>query len=127
MKITVLTHLESEGDKTPDVVVGQVADALRQNKHRVSVLGVHGDLGKLGSGLRRRKPELVFNLMETFGTSQLGAVGVVGVLDLLGVPYTGGGPGEFYVQEDKALTKKLLAFDKVLYPDFAVFSKNADL
>ena len=79
------------------------------------------------AGLRRRKPDLVFNLMETFGDTQLGAVGVAGLLDLLGLPYTGGGPGEIYIQEDKALTKKLLAFDGIRYPEYAVFSPDADL
>jgi D-alanine-D-alanine ligase len=127
MRITVLTHLEREGHRTYDVVVGQVARALRHHKHRVSVLGIHGDIKKLLVGLARRKPELMFNLMETFGDTDLGAVGLAGVLDLLRVPYTGSGPGELYLQEDKALTKKLLAFDGIPYPDFAVFSKDADL
>jgi D-alanine-D-alanine ligase len=127
MNITVLTHLEKEGDKTLDVVVDQVAKALKQNKHKVSVLGVHGDVTKLRTGLLRRKPDLVFNLMETFGDGQLGAVGLVGFLDLLGLPYTGGGPGEYYIQEDKALAKKLLAFEGVKYPKYAVFSQDADL
>src|SRR5207302_6572185 len=107
--------------------VRQVARALRRGGHRPSLLGVHGDARKLIGGVRRRKPDLVFNLMETFGDNQLGAVGVVGLLDLLGIAYTGGGPGEFYLQEDKALTKKLLAFDGIAYPDFAVFSRDADL
>jgi D-alanine-D-alanine ligase len=127
MKITVLTHLEREGAAEHDVVVDQVAAALKKGGHRASVLGVHGDLGRLATGLRRRKPDLVFNLMETFGDSQLGAVGVAGLLDLLGLPYTGGGPGEFYVQEDKALTKKLLAFDHIRYPEYAVFSPDSHL
>src|SRR5947209_4767190 len=127
MKITVLTYLEHEGDRKHDVVVDQVERALKQGKHKVSVLGVHGDVGKLRSGLMRRKPDLVFNLMETFGDSQLGAVGLVGFLDLLGLPYTGGGPGELYIQEDKALSKKLLAFEGVKYPEYAVFSQDADL
>jgi D-alanine-D-alanine ligase len=122
-----LTHLEKEGDTTHDVVVDQVAGALRDGGHKVSVLGVHGDIAKLRSGLRRRAPDLVFNLMETFGDSQLGAVGLAGLLDLLGLPYTGGGPGEIYIQEDKALTKKLLAFDGIPYPEYAVFSPDADL
>src|SRR5262249_33613191 len=73
------------------------------------------------------KPDLVFKLMETLGDGQLGAVGVVGFLDLLGLPYTGGGPGEFYIQEDKVLAKKLLAFDGIKYPEYAVFSQDADL
>jgi D-alanine-D-alanine ligase len=127
MKITVLTYLESEGEKKHDVVVDQVAAALKKNKHKVSILAIHGDVNKLRTGLLRRKPELVFNLMETFGSNQLGAVGVVGLLDLLGVPYTGGGPGEFYIQEDKGLTKKLLSFDGIKYPEFAVFSQDAEL
>ncbi len=127
MNITVLTYLEHEDDKKHDPVVDQIARALKQRKHKVSILGVHGDIAKLRTGLMRRKPDLVFNLMETFGSNQLGAVGVVGFLDLMGVPYTGGGPGEFYIQEDKGLTKKLLSFDGIRYPEFAVFSEDAEL
>jgi D-alanine-D-alanine ligase len=127
MKITILTYLEHEADKKHDIVVDQVAKALKQGKHKVSILAVHGDLNKLRSGMLRRKPDLVFNLMETFGSNQLGAVGIVGLLDLLGVPYTGGGPGEFYIQEDKGLTKKLLSFDGIKYPEFAIFSQDAEL
>src|SRR4051812_19689808 len=124
MKITILTYLETETSKAVDDVVGQVADALRGAKHKPSILGVHGDLGKLVTGLKRRKPDLIFNLMEMFGTNVRSDVGVAGVLDLIGIPYTGGGPGELYLREDKGLAKKALAFDKILYPDFAVFSRD---
>ena len=127
MKITILTYLEKEGDPAHDVAVDQVARALRQGGHKVSIFGVHGDLKKLIAGLSRRKPDLIFNLMEMFGHNVFGDVGVVGLLDLLGIPYTGGGPGEFYLQQDKGLTKKLLAFDGIAYPDFAVFSLDSDL
>jgi D-alanine-D-alanine ligase len=126
MNVTVLTYLEQEKAHERDAVAGQVARALRRGGHKTSILGVHGDLRKLIGGLGRRKPDLVFNLMETFGDTQLGAVGVVGLLDLLGIPYTGDGPGEFYLQEDKALAKKLLAYGKIPCPDFAVFAQDAD-
>jgi D-alanine-D-alanine ligase len=85
---------------------------------------VHADLGKLIAGLKRRKPDLVFNLLETFGKGLRGDVGVAGVLDLMGIPYTGGGPGELYLRQDKGLAKKALAFDQIPYPDFAVFSRD---
>ena len=128
LNLTVLTHVEKELSRDYDIVVDQVAEALQQSGHKVVHPGrPRGPRASCVAGLRRRKPDLVFNLMETFGDSQLGAVGVVGLLDLLGLPYTGGGPGEFYLQEDKALTKKLLAFDGIRYPDFAVFSQDADL
>ena len=124
MKITILTYLEREGAKEYDVVVGQVAEALRGGGHRTSVLGVHGDVRKLVAGLSRRKPDLVFNLLEMFGQDIRGDVAVAGLLDLLGVRYTGGGPGELYLRQDKGLAKKALAFDGVRYPDFAVFSRD---
>lgn len=127
MKITVLTNLETENSKKFDVGAAQVAAALEQAGHKVSLFGVHSDLSKLVRGIRARKPDLIFNLLETFGSSQLGAVAAVGLLELLGIPYTGGGPGEIYLQEDKALTKKLLAFDGIAYPDFAVFSQDSSL
>src|SRR5262245_13912363 len=127
MKITVLTYLEKEGAGVSDPAVEQVAEALRQGGHKVSLLGIHGDVRKLVSGLSRQKPDLVFNLLESFGDDPRGYLGAAGVLDLLGFPYTGGGPGEYYLQEDKVLTKKLLAFDGVKYPDFLIFSKDADL
>jgi D-alanine-D-alanine ligase len=126
MNITVLAYAETEGGADYDVAVKHVARALRASGHKVSILAVHADVKKLISGLSRRKPDLVFNLAETFGEDELGAIGLVGLLNLLGVRYTGVGPGEAYLQEDKVLTKKLLSFDQISYPDFAVFSKDAD-
>lgn len=126
MKITVLTYLDStdENSKAYDPVVPQVARALRRLGHRVSILGVHSDVKRLISGLSRRKPDLVFNLMEMFGDNLFGDIPIAGLLDLLGVRYTGSGPGELYLSQDKGLTKKLLAFEDILYPRFAVFSRD---
>ena len=126
MKIVVLTHLEKEGSDKIDPVVRGVADALVAGGHEASILAVHADLEQFVRGLTQPAPDLVFNLMETFGKSQLGLVGVAGLLDLIGVPYVGCGPGEFYLQEDKGLTKKLLAFDGIRYPDFAVFGRELE-
>ena len=124
MIITILTYLEHEAAKEHDIVVDQVATALKSAGHKTSVLGVHGDVAKMVSGLKRRKPDLVFNLLEMFGTNIRGDVPVAGLLDLLEMKYTGGGPCELSIRQDKALTKKLLAFDKILYPDFAVFAAD---
>jgi D-alanine-D-alanine ligase len=125
VKITVLTYLDDgENSKEYDPVVRQVARTLRKLGHRVSVLGVHGDVKRLIAGLSRRKPDLVFNLMEMFGDNVFGDIPVTGLLDLLAVDYTGSGPGELYLSQDKGLTKRLLAFEEILYPRFAVFSRE---
>ncbi len=127
MRITVLTYLDSEDEssKEYDPVVPQVARTLRRLGHRVSTLGIHGDVKRLVAGLARRRPDLVFNLMEMFGDNVFGDIPVTGLLDLLGLRYTGSGPGELYLSQDKGLTKKLLAFEDILYPRFAVFSREA--
>ena len=125
MDITILAYLEPD-ESQPDIVVPQVAAALAEAGHKTSVLTIRHDLNELIDGLKARKPQLVFNLVESFGDDIVGGVmGVTGVLDLLQIPYTGGGPGEIFLQEDKALTKKLLAFEGIRYPDFATFPVNA--
>src|SRR6266446_6534906 len=86
MRTTVLAHLATETSQQLDEVIGQVASALRKGGHKVSILGVHADLSRLISGLRKRKPDLIFNLMETFGRNELGAAGLAGVLNVLGFP-----------------------------------------
>jgi D-alanine-D-alanine ligase len=127
MRITVLTYLEEEGSKEHDIVVDQVADALREGGHEPTILGVHADLKKLLGGLEKQKPELIFNLLEMFGKSISADIAVAGLLDLLGLRYTGSGPGELYLGQDKGLAKKIFAFEKILYPDFAIFSNDAGL
>lgn len=126
MNITVLTGLENDDPKSYDVVVDQVASALRKKGHRVSIFGVHDDLRKLVTGLARRKTDMVFNLLESFGDDTGGDVAVAGVLNLLRLRFTGGGPGELYLRQDKALAKKVFAFEDILYPHFAVFSQDSD-
>jgi D-alanine-D-alanine ligase len=111
----------------PDPVVGQVRDALAALDHKVSALLVRGDVRELVDQIAEAKPELIFNLIEEFGDDLTGNIGVCGVLDLLGVPYTGCGPGEMYLAQDKAITKRLLAFENISYPRFALFSKDQGL
>ena len=128
MKITILTYLDSEDERSTDYdpVVHQVERALRANGHQVSLLGVHGDPQRLIAGLRRRRPELIFNLMEMWGDNVHGDMLVAAFLELEGYRYTGAGPGELYLSQDKGLSKKLLAFDGIPFPRFAVISPDAD-
>ena len=124
MRVTVITWLESEQATEHDVVVDQVAAALERGGHVVSIVGVHGDVQRLYDGIRITDPDLVFNVMEMFDDNLLGDVSVAGLLELCGVPYTGCGPGELYLCQDKALTKKILAYEGIAYPRFAVFPRG---
>ena len=127
MKVAVLVYSEKKDASSFDLVATQVADALKERGHDVSILVFHGDVRVILDGLDKAKPDLVFNLAEMFGTDMLGDVGLVGLLDLTGLPYTGGGPAEFAIARDKALAKKVLSFDGVRSPGFALFSQDDDL
>ena len=128
MKITVLTSVEQEKvtAKDLDEVVPQVARALRKLGHQVSVVPVYRDVKQLIDRLSRRKPDLVFNMAEMFGDSVIGDMLVAAVLETQGLKYTGSGPGELYLSQDKGLSKKLLDYEGILYPRYAVFSQAAD-
>jgi D-alanine-D-alanine ligase len=126
MRVVVLAFLEPD-ETTPDVVVQQVAEALESAGHQPIVMTIRDDVEAFVNGVRQHRPQLVYNLVESFGDDILGGtMGVAGVLDLLEVPYTGGGPGEIFLQEDKGLAKKLLAFENIPYPDFATFAPAAE-
>ena len=122
MKITILTYVEDEGTEAHDIVVDHVSEALKAGGHKPSVLGIHSDVAKVVSGLKRRKPDLVFNLAEMFGDNLRADAAVAGLLELLGLPFTGGGSAELSLRQDKGLAKKVLAFEGLRYPDFAVIS-----
>src|SRR5262245_23620141 len=124
MKITILADLYADGGHDP--AVDQVAEALRQGRHKVSRLLVPDDLKAVTAGLARRKPELVFHLIHDFG-GESGLIATAAVIDALRLPYTGGGPGELFIRGNKGLAKKILAYEKLNCPDFAVFSRDATM
>jgi D-alanine-D-alanine ligase-like ATP-grasp enzyme len=102
VKVAILANLEA-GRRDADVVVGQVERALAARGDKVSTIATYDDVEHVLGELRAAKPDLVFNLFESFGDEVIGGqMGVTGLLDLLQLPYTGVGPGEMYLQEDKA-------------------------
>jgi D-alanine-D-alanine ligase len=124
VRIVVLCNQDEDNDIDP--VVEDVVAPLRARRHEVEVLGVGGDVRQMLDGLERLRPDLVFNLIEWFGDDMNGDIAVAGTLDALGVRYTGSGPGELYLSADKALTKKLFAFEELKYPRFAVFGRGTE-
>lgn len=126
MRIGIFVYVEQEGSTDCDLSIGQIAEALRRNGHEPTIVHVHADLNAFLAELQEQRFDLVFNLLEQFGEGNLGLIEATGIFELLSIPYTGSGPGELYLQQDKALTKKLLAFENIQTPDFAVFTPEAD-
>jgi D-alanine-D-alanine ligase len=125
LKISVLFCEERSKEGTEhDEVVDEVAGALSEDGHKVSFIGIYDDLRELLDNLDDKRPDLVFNLCESFADNDDYEMHVAAVLTMLGQPFTGTGPAGMALRQDKAITKKLLKFHGVPYPNYATFDKD---
>ncbi len=95
-----------------------VVSTLRKLGHEVQSLGVKSDLGVIRSAIDKWKPHIAFNLLEEFDGVAVYDQHVVSYLELLHMPYTGCNPRGLMLARDKALTKKVLSFHRIPYPEF---------
>ena len=95
-----------------------VISALKKLGHEVYPLGVKSDLGVIHSAIEDWKPDIAFNLLEEFDDVAVYDQHVVSYLELLHMPYTGCNPRGLMLARDKVLTKKVLSFHRIPYPEF---------
>ena len=102
-----------------------VARALIAKGHQVRLFGFKDNLDQLTAGLRAEPCDVVFNLAERFrGASALDYT-VAAVLEMLGLPYTGASSEGLMLSRDKALTKKVFAYQGIRIPHFMVCARGA--
>jgi len=115
---------DSKGVDRPDAVVEQVVSALTAKGHTVTSFPVPADVKDFVTGILATKPELVFNLAETFGRNIQMEVHLGALLELMDIPFTGADLGGLFLAQDKVLTKKLLHFHGVKFPEFLTFAPD---
>jgi D-alanine-D-alanine ligase len=104
-----------------------VLACLRKLEHEVETLAVFDDVKVVFERIDAFKPDVVFNLCETFFSDRAHEPNIPALLDLMKVPYTGAGPDALMLCKDKALAKKLLAYHKVRVARFVVSSRERPL
>ena len=93
--------------------------------HEVRLFGFRDNLDHLTAGLRAEPADVIFNLAEGFrGKSGLDYT-VAAVLEMLGLPYTGASSEGLMLARDKALTKKVFAYQGIRIPHFMVCPRGA--
>ncbi len=95
-----------------------VVSTLKKLGHEVLPLGVKSELDVIRSAIEGWKPDMAFNLLEEFDGVAVYDQHVVSYLELLHLPYTGCNPRGLMLARDKALTKKVLSFHHIPYPEF---------
>lgn len=102
-----------------------VIDALKKLGHEVRILGIWDEAAPIIDELKANPPDVVFNLTEHFNEVSAYDRNVAGLLEMLGVPYTGSSPTGLTLCKNKGMAKELLAYHKIRVPNFAVYSPGA--
>ena len=126
MNIAVL-HTKDALEPPVDPILDQLDAALRENGHETRRVVVDDRVEPLVASLTHEKPDLVFNIAESFGGKSALESNVAALLNLLKLRYTGSSPAGLIMAGDKTLTKKVLTFHGIPTPRFAtVFRGNVD-
>jgi D-alanine-D-alanine ligase len=102
--------LERVEDKPTEA---DVLRALARLGHEVESLAVFDNVGNVLERLAAFRPDVVFNLSESFHRSRAQEPNIPALLELMKVRYTGSGPTALLLCKDKSLAKKILAYHSV--------------
>lgn len=97
---------------------------LRDMGHQAEPLGLSDDLGLVRRAIEATQPHIAFNLLEEFHGVALFDHHIPAYLELMRVPYTGCNPRGLMLAHDKPLSKKILAYHRILTPHFVVFERG---
>jgi D-alanine-D-alanine ligase len=112
------THPDFDSENEVLDTVEHVEATLRDAGYDATRLGVDRDPGALFAGLRKARPDVVFNLFEGTGDQGDTEGYVAGMLEWLGVPFTGSPAATLCLARHKHLTKHLLAGAGLPTPQF---------
>jgi D-alanine-D-alanine ligase len=121
----VLLHTQDALEPPVDPVLADIEGALGQCGHSCRRVVVDARVEPLIAALTSDKPDLVFNLAESFAGKSALESNVAALLNLIGLRYTGSSPAGLILAGDKTLTKKVLTFHGILTARFATVFRGA--
>ncbi len=101
-----------------------VWQALLECGYEVHRLSLFDDVRPLLDAVREVKPDVIFNLCDTFHEVTHWDKNILATIELLGIPCTGASSNALFLCNDKALSKKILRFHRVRTPRFHTFYRG---
>jgi D-alanine-D-alanine ligase len=86
----------------------QIVTALKDAGHEVSLVNIRDDFATLVAAIQHDRPDAILNLIEFFGDDASHEAHVAGVLELMGVAYTGARPFALTLCQRKHRAKAML-------------------
>jgi D-alanine-D-alanine ligase len=109
---------------TPIEEYEQIAERLSRKGLEAYTLNIKDDIEILLKNIKKHKPDVVFNFVEIFKDNSRLEMNMVGLLELLGIPYTGAPPMALANCQSKILAKRLLNAVGIRTPQFMVIRKE---
>lgn len=106
-ELDFIPYFEVE-ELTPMEEYELMAEKLCQSGLAAYALNISDDLGKLIKDINKNKPDVIFNFMELYKENARLEMNIVGILELLGIPYTGANPMALANCQSKVLAKRIL-------------------
>lgn len=137
LRIAVLMHqallpppsIEGLSDEAIDTFKMEydVCTALENLGHDVQHVGVEDELTPIRKALESHRPHVAFNLLMHFHDAGIYDSGVPWWLELRRQNYTGCNPRGLLAANDKALSKKIMAYHRIRAPRFFVAPRGREL
>lgn len=128
IKVLILFYQEYPNQiPTHDEVVEHVQEALLSYGYQVSLLPINQSIDRIINGIRTIKPDLIFNLVETFRNNNRFDSNVTALLEMFGIPFTGSNASSLFLSGDKYISKKIFDFHRIPYADFFIVRVGQDV
>ncbi len=110
-------------DLTPTEEYEILTERLNNSGINAHFLNIFDDINILIHDIRRNKPDVIFNFIEIYKENSVLEMNIVGLLELLNIPYTGAPPMSLANCQSKVLAKRLLNSAGIKTPRFVVFKQ----
>jgi len=99
-----------------------IAKALVASGYKCSIFNVDADISRLINFLKEEQPDVIFNLCESIGNISIHEMHVVGIYELMKIPYTGSDPLTLGTALNKVRVKEILLHNGMPTPRFQLFN-----
>lgn len=103
---------------TPMEDYEHIREKIAEEGYEVYTLNLLDDINILINDIKKNKPDVIFNFVEVYKDDAKLEMNVVGLFELMGVPYTGSPPFALANCQNKVMAKKLLNINGIKTPPY---------
>jgi D-alanine-D-alanine ligase len=118
------TYFEVD-ETTPMEEYDYVAERLNALGLNAYTLNIRDSLQKMLDNFKEQKPDVIFNFVEIYREDSRLEMNIVGLYELLGIPYTGAPALALANCQNKILAKRMLSSNGVRVPPFFIVKKKS--